>query len=47
MRGEGYRIAIGSASKNARTVVECLRLGELVDASADGHSTHGPVFFPF
>ncbi|RPI58724.1 MAG: beta-phosphoglucomutase, partial [Chloroflexi bacterium] len=45
LRTQGYRIAIGSASKNARTVVERLGLGEMVDAIADGHSVdrHKPA----
>lgn len=45
LRAQGYKVAIGSASKNARTVVERLGLGEMVDAIADGHSVekHKPA----
>jgi beta-phosphoglucomutase len=45
LRAAGYRIAIGSASKNARAVVERLGLGQMVDAIADGHSVeaHKPA----
>lgn len=45
LRAHGLKIAIGSASKNARTVVERLGLGEMVDAIADGHSVekHKPA----
>jgi kojibiose phosphorylase len=38
LRQQGVKIAIGSASKNARTVVEKLGIGEQVDAIADGYS---------
>jgi len=38
LREAGIKIAIGSASKNARTVVERLGIGSLVDAIADGYS---------
>ncbi len=45
LRAQGYRLAIGSASKNARTVVERLGLGEMMDVIADGHSVerHKPA----
>lgn len=38
IRAAGIRIAIGSASKNARTVIDKLGLNALVDAIADGNS---------
>ncbi|HEX7976660.1 MAG TPA: beta-phosphoglucomutase, partial [Anaerolineales bacterium] len=38
MRSFGTKIAIGSASKNARTVIERLGIGSLVDAISDGFS---------
>ncbi len=34
----GLKVAIGSASKNARTVIERLGIGNLIDAVADGYS---------
>ncbi len=34
----GLKVAIGSASKNARTVIERLGIGNLIDAIADGNS---------
>ena len=34
----GVKVAIGSASKNTRTVVERMGIGHLVDAIADGYS---------
>ena len=37
LRAAGIRVAIGSASKNARTVVERLGLSGEIDALADGH----------
>jgi beta-phosphoglucomutase len=38
VRAAGIRVAIGSASKNAKTVIERLAIGDLVDAVADGYS---------
>ncbi len=38
LRQAGIKIAIGSASKNARTVIEKLGIGNLVDTIADGDS---------
>jgi beta-phosphoglucomutase len=38
IRAAGMKIAIGSASKNARQVVERLAIGELIDELADGNS---------
>jgi beta-phosphoglucomutase len=37
-RAAGIKVGIGSASKNARTVVAKLDIGDLVDAIADGYS---------
>jgi beta-phosphoglucomutase len=42
LRQAGIKIAIGSASKNARTVIEKLGIGNLVDAIADGDSVEAP-----
>jgi HAD superfamily hydrolase (TIGR01509 family) len=42
LRQAGLKIAIGSASKNARTVIEKLGIGNLVDAIADGDSVTRP-----
>ncbi|MEH1855624.1 MAG: beta-phosphoglucomutase [Nostoc sp.] len=42
IRKAGMKIAIGSASKNARTVIEKLGLADCVDAIADGYSVHRP-----
>ena len=42
LRQAGLKIAIGSASKNARTVIEKLGIGHLVDAIADGDSVEHP-----
>jgi beta-phosphoglucomutase len=42
LRTAGLKIAIGSASKNARTVIEKLGIGNLVDAIADGDSVEHP-----
>jgi beta-phosphoglucomutase len=42
LRQAGIKIAIGSASKNARTVIEKLGIGNLVDAIADGDSVEPP-----
>lgn len=38
LRAAGIKIAIGSASKNAKTVVELLGIADKVDAIADGYS---------
>ena len=38
----GIKIAIGSASKNARTVIDKLGVGNLIDAIADGDSVERP-----
>jgi len=42
LRKAGIKIAIGSASKNARAVIEKLGIGNLVDAIADGDSVTRP-----
>lgn len=42
LRKAGIKIAIGSASKNARTVIDKLGIGNLVDAIADGDSVQRP-----
>jgi beta-phosphoglucomutase len=42
LRQAGIKIAIGSASKNARTVIDKLGIGNLVDAIADGNSVEAP-----
>ena len=42
LRQAGMKIAIGSASKNAKTVIEKLGLAEHVDAIADGYSVEKP-----
>jgi beta-phosphoglucomutase len=42
LRQAGLKIAIGSASKNARTVIDKLGIGNLVDAIADGNSVEHP-----
>ncbi|MBW4645609.1 MAG: beta-phosphoglucomutase [Goleter apudmare HA4340-LM2] len=42
LRQQGIKIAIGSASKNARTVVEKLGIADRVDAIADGYSVQQP-----
>ncbi len=39
IRAAGLRLAIASASKNARTVVDCLELFDCIDALSDGYST--------
>jgi len=45
LRRAGIKIAIGSASKNARSVIEKLGIGRLVDAVSDGYSVerHKPA----
>jgi beta-phosphoglucomutase len=42
LRRSGIKIAIGSASKNAKTVIEKLGLTDHVDAIADGYSVDRP-----
>ena len=45
LRAAGVKVAIGSASKNARTVVQRLGIADRVDAIADGYSVerHKPA----
>ena len=38
LRESGITIGIGSASKNTRTVLDCLHLWDFVDGVSDGHS---------
>ncbi|MBN3949564.1 MAG: beta-phosphoglucomutase [Nostoc sp. NMS7] len=42
LRQAGIKIGIGSGSKNARTVIERLGIGDKVDAIADGYSVEQP-----
>lgn len=42
LKQAGIKIAIGSASKNARMVVQKLGIGDKVDAIADGYSVDRP-----
>lgn len=42
LRAAGVKIAIGSASKNAREVIKRLELADLVDAISDGYSVERP-----
>ena len=42
LRQAGIKIALGSASKNARPVIEKLGIADLMDAIADGHSVDRP-----
>ncbi len=42
LRRSGIKIAIGSASKNAHSVIEKLGIGDRVDAIADGFSVEHP-----
>ncbi|RMF33463.1 MAG: beta-phosphoglucomutase, partial [Chloroflexi bacterium] len=42
LRAAGIRVAIGSASKNARRVIEQLGIADRVDVIADGHSVARP-----
>jgi beta-phosphoglucomutase len=42
LRAAGYRVALGSASKNAREVLGRLGLESLLDVIADGHSVERP-----
>jgi kojibiose phosphorylase len=45
LRDAGIKVAIGSASKNARTVIAKLGVGQYVDAVSDGYSVqrHKPA----
>jgi kojibiose phosphorylase len=45
LQAAGIKIAIGSASKNTRTVIERLGIADRVDAISDGHSVerHKPA----
>ncbi len=49
LRGMGIKLAIGSSSKNARTILERLGLGDYFDAISDGnnitHSKPNPEVF--
>ncbi|MEM7727049.1 MAG: beta-phosphoglucomutase [Cyanobacteria bacterium P01_A01_bin.45] len=38
MRASGVKLALGSSSKNARTVIKLLQIDDLFDAIADGYS---------
>ena len=42
LRTAGVKIAIGSSSKNAKTVVQRLGIADLIDAIADGYSVAQP-----
>ncbi|HIK06976.1 MAG TPA: beta-phosphoglucomutase [Trichormus sp. M33_DOE_039] len=42
LRQAGIKIAIGSGSKNARTVIEKLGIANLIDSLADGYSVQTP-----
>ncbi|MBD2778556.1 beta-phosphoglucomutase [Iningainema sp. BLCCT55] len=42
LRQAGIKIALGSASKNARTVIEKLGIADRMDAIADGYSVENP-----
>ena len=42
LRQAGIKIGIGSASKNARTVIERLGIADKIDAIADGYSVQQP-----
>ncbi|MEH2063677.1 MAG: beta-phosphoglucomutase [Nostoc sp.] len=42
LRQAGIKIGIGSASKNARTVIERLGIADKIDAIADGYSVEQP-----
>ena len=42
LRQNGIKIAIGSASKNAHTVIEKLGIADKIDAIADGYSVPQP-----
>ena len=41
-RGRGLKTAIASASRNAKTVIEALKIGHLFDTISDGHSVENP-----
>ncbi len=42
LRGAGVKVAIGSSSKNARTVIQRLGIADQVEAIADGYSVERP-----
>jgi beta-phosphoglucomutase len=42
LKASGIKIAIGSASKNAQTVIEKLGIGDRIDIIADGYSVERP-----
>jgi len=42
LRAAGVKIAIGSSSKNARTVIQRLGIADKIDAIADGYSVERP-----
>jgi kojibiose phosphorylase len=42
LRAAGVKIAIGSASKNAREVIKRLEIADFVDAISDGYSVERP-----
>jgi kojibiose phosphorylase len=42
LRAAGIKIALGSSSKNARTVIERLGIADMLDAVADGYSVTQP-----
>lgn len=42
LRARGYKIALGSASKNARQVLKSLAISNLFDAISDGDSVENP-----
>ena len=42
LRAAGIKVAIGSASKNAKTVLDALGITDLLDAVADGYSVDKP-----
>ncbi len=41
-RDRGLKTAIASASRNAKTVIEALKIGHLFDTISDGHSVENP-----
>jgi kojibiose phosphorylase len=45
VRGAGIKVAVGSVSKNARTVIERLAIADRIDALSDGYSVevHKPA----
>jgi len=42
LRAAGVKVAIGSSSKNARTVLQRLGIADRIDAIADGYSVERP-----